>query len=171
VGVTRRQRGAGRGSRDPAELPDRQVSRAHRRPRFRRCSCLQSLLQNKETYRSGIWAGSGDPAPSAGAFLWAGSGDPAPSAGAFQGGVQQTTAQHQNSRVGLVVRVPGRWVGSIETLARALVLARRAQQSDGHFFEVASPYFLINHTSDTWQPRPLPPRFGSAVQVSVNVPS
>jgi hypothetical protein len=156
VGVTRRQRGAGRGSRDPAELPDRQVSRAHRRPRFRRCSCLQSLLQNKETYRSGIWAGSGDPAPSA---------------GAFQGGVQQTTAQHQNSRVGLVVRVPGRWVGSIETLARALVLARRAQQSDGHFFEFASPYFLINHTSDTWQPRPLPPRFGSAVQVSVNVPS
>ena len=32
-------------------------------------------------------------------------------------------------------------------------------------------YFLINHTSDTWQPRPLPPRFGSAVQVSVSVPS
>ena len=33
------------------------------------------------------------------------------------------------------------------------------------------PYFLISHTSDTWQPRPLPPRFGSAVQVSVSVPS
>ena len=33
------------------------------------------------------------------------------------------------------------------------------------------PYFLINHTSDTWHPRPLPPRFASAVQVSVNVPS
>src|SRR5580693_5996787 len=59
-GVTRRTRGARRGSPDPAGLPDRQVSRAHRRPRFQRCSCLLSLLQNKETYRSGIWAGSGD---------------------------------------------------------------------------------------------------------------
>ena len=35
----------------------------------------------------------------------------------------------------------------------------------------ARPYLLINHTSETWHPRPLPPRFGSAVQVSVNVPS
>jgi hypothetical protein len=60
LGVTRRPRGAGRGSPDPAGLPDRQVSRAHRRPRFQRCSCLLSLLQTKETYRSGIWAGSGD---------------------------------------------------------------------------------------------------------------
>jgi hypothetical protein len=42
VGVTRRPRGARRGSHDPAGLPDRQVSRAHRSPRFRRCSCLLS---------------------------------------------------------------------------------------------------------------------------------
>jgi hypothetical protein len=63
VGVTRRPRGARRGSPDPAGLPDRQVSRAHRRPRFQRCSCLLSLLQTKETYRSSIWAGSGDPRP------------------------------------------------------------------------------------------------------------
>jgi hypothetical protein len=61
--VTRRPRGARRGSPDPAGLPDRQVSRAHRRPRFQRCSCLLSLLQTKETYRSSIWAGSGDPRP------------------------------------------------------------------------------------------------------------
>jgi hypothetical protein len=40
VGVTRRPLGARRGSPDPADLPDRQVSRAHRRPRFRRCSCF-----------------------------------------------------------------------------------------------------------------------------------
>jgi hypothetical protein len=63
VGVTRRPRGARRGSPDPAGLPDRQVSRARRRPRFQRCSCLLSLLQTKETYRSSIWAGSGDPRP------------------------------------------------------------------------------------------------------------
>jgi hypothetical protein len=60
VGMTRRPRGARRGSPDPAGSPDRQVSRAHRRPRFQRCSCLRSLLQTKETYRSSIWAGSGD---------------------------------------------------------------------------------------------------------------
>ena len=63
VGVTRRPRGARRGSPDPAGLPDRQVSRAHRRPSFQRCSCLLSLRQTKETYRSSIWAGSGDPRP------------------------------------------------------------------------------------------------------------
>jgi hypothetical protein len=54
---------ARRGSLDPAGLLDRQVSRAHPRPRFQRCSCLLSLLQTKETYRSSIWAGSGDPRP------------------------------------------------------------------------------------------------------------
>jgi hypothetical protein len=54
VGVTRRPRGARRGSPDPAGLPDRQVSRAHRGPRFQRCSRLRSLLQTKETYRSRI---------------------------------------------------------------------------------------------------------------------
>jgi hypothetical protein len=64
--------GARRGSPDPAGLPDRQVSRAHRRPRFQRCSCLLSLLQTKETDRSSIWAGSGDPRPAR--VLWAGSG-------------------------------------------------------------------------------------------------
>ena len=36
---------------------------AHRRPRYQSCSCLLSLLQTKETYRSSIWAGSGDPRP------------------------------------------------------------------------------------------------------------
>ena len=51
---------AGRGSPDPDPLPDRQVSRAHLRPRFQRCSCLLSLIPTKETYRSSIWAGSGD---------------------------------------------------------------------------------------------------------------
>jgi hypothetical protein len=62
-GVTRRPRGARRGSPDPADLPDRQVSCAHRRPRFQRCSYLLSLRQTKETYRSSIWAGSGDARP------------------------------------------------------------------------------------------------------------
>jgi hypothetical protein len=51
---------ARRVSPDPAGLPDRQVSRAHHRPRFQRCSCLLSLLQPKETFRSSVWAGSGD---------------------------------------------------------------------------------------------------------------
>jgi hypothetical protein len=59
---------AGRGSPDPDPLPDRQVSRIHRRPRFKRCSCLLSLLQTKETYRSSIWAGSGDPRPARARF-------------------------------------------------------------------------------------------------------
>ena len=66
-------RRAGRGSPDPAVLPDRQVSPAYCRPRFRRCSCLQSLLPRKETYRSSIWAGSGDPRP-ARLSIWARSG-------------------------------------------------------------------------------------------------
>jgi hypothetical protein len=82
VGVARRPRGARRGSRgDRAALgaghaatarrsarvsrprrllPHRQVSRDHCSPRFQRCSCLLSLLQTKETYRSSISAGSGD---------------------------------------------------------------------------------------------------------------
>ena len=47
-------------SPDPAGLPDRLVSRAHRKPRLQRFSCLLTLLQTKETYRSSIWAGSGD---------------------------------------------------------------------------------------------------------------
>jgi hypothetical protein len=101
LGVTRRTRGARCGSPDPAGLPDRQVSLAHRRPRFQRCSCLQSLRQNegdlsvkhlggvrRPAPSAGSWAGSGDraqrgflggvrrPAPSAGS--WAGSGDPRP---------------------------------------------------------------------------------------------
>jgi hypothetical protein len=70
-------RRAGRGSPDPAVLPARQVSPAYCRPRFQRCSCLQSLLPRKETYRSSIWAGSGDPRP-ARSSIWAGSGDPRP---------------------------------------------------------------------------------------------
>jgi hypothetical protein len=101
LGVTRRTHGARRGSPDPAGLPDRQVSRAHRRPQFQRCSSLLSLPQTQETYRSSIWAGSGDPRP-ARVRAWGGVRRPAPSAGAFQGGVQQTTAQRQNWRVGLL---------------------------------------------------------------------
>jgi hypothetical protein len=87
VGVTRRTRGARRGSPDPAGLPDRQVSRAHRRPRFQRSSCLLSLRQNEGDLSVKHLGGVRRPAPSA---------------GAFQGGVQQTTAQHQNWRIGLV---------------------------------------------------------------------
>jgi hypothetical protein len=98
VGLTRRPRGARRGSPDPADLPDRQVSRAHRRPRFQRCSCLLSLLQTKETYRSSIWAGSGDPRP-ARVRAQGGVRRPAPSAGSYSGTGQETRAQRG--------RVPG----------------------------------------------------------------
>jgi hypothetical protein len=87
LGVTRRTRGARRGSPDPAGLPDRQVSRAHRRPRFQRSSCLLSLRQNEGDLSVKHLGGVRRPAPSA---------------GAFQGGVHRTTAQHQNWRVGLV---------------------------------------------------------------------
>jgi hypothetical protein len=75
-GVTRRARGARRGSPDPAGLPDRQVSRAHRRPRFQRCSCLLSLRQNEGDLSVKHLGGVRRPAPSAGS--WAGSGDPRP---------------------------------------------------------------------------------------------
>jgi hypothetical protein len=70
---------ARRVSPDPAGLPDRQVSRAHHRPRFQRCSCLLSLLQPKETFRSSVWAGSGDPRPARVSFGRV--RRPAPSAG------------------------------------------------------------------------------------------
>jgi hypothetical protein len=87
---------AGRGSRwarwarvsDPDPLPDRQVSRAHLTPRFQRCSCLLSLIQTKETYRSSIWAGSGDPRP-ARVRTWVGSGDPRPARVRTWGGVRR----------------------------------------------------------------------------------
>jgi hypothetical protein len=75
-GVTRRTRGARRGSPDPAGLPDRQVSRAHRRPRFQRSSCLLSLRQNEGDLSVKHLGGVRRPAPSAGS--WAGSGDPRP---------------------------------------------------------------------------------------------
>jgi hypothetical protein len=68
VGVTRRTRGARRGSPDPAGLPDRQVSRAHRRPRFQRSSCLLSLRQNEGDLSVKHLGGVRRPAPSAGAF-------------------------------------------------------------------------------------------------------
>ena len=66
VGVTRRSRGARRGSPDPDLLPDRQVSRAHRRPRFQRSSCLLSLRQNEGDLSVKHLGGVRRPAPSAG---------------------------------------------------------------------------------------------------------
>ena len=85
---------ARRGSLDPAGLHDRQVSRTHRWPSFQRCSCLLSLLQIKETFRSSIWAGSGDPRP-ARVRAWGGVRRPAPSAGSYLGRGQETRAQRE----------------------------------------------------------------------------
>jgi hypothetical protein len=151
--------GARRGSPDPAGLPDRQVSRAHRRPRFQRCSCSLSLLQTKETYRSSIWAGSGDPRP---ARVRASGGvrRPAPSVGAYQGGAQQTTAQHQNAQARVDVSQPRRRL--------APSLARRVNRSPTVSRVTEFVPFALTFTSisGTASPRRLKNRAGLSFSIA-----
>jgi hypothetical protein len=159
VWVTRRPRGARCGSPDPADWPDRQVSLAHRRPRFQRCSCLLSLLQTKETYRSSIWAGPGHPRP-AQIRAQGGARTSAPGAGTFQGGVQQTTAQHQNAPAGVFATQSRRRL--------APSLARRVNRSPAISRVTEFVPFALTFTSisGTASPRRLKNRAGLSFSIA-----
>jgi hypothetical protein len=126
--ASRLSRGARRGSPDPAGLPDRQVSRAHRRPRFQRCSCLLSLVLTKDTYRSSIWAGSGDPRP-ARDCAWGGVRRPAPSAGSCLGRGQESLPLPVLPGKRDLVRVHTNQIPSQETRALAGALQVGVQQT------------------------------------------